>query len=141
MSASITVEVRAVGGRRPLFPDFSFDLEDAGNETTLRQLIARVVLSEVEAFRNRQESRRLMQVLTQVDIAQGLMKGKVVSGGSDFEQSVDKEAAIANAIQAFEDGVYYIFVDDHQKTELDASFRLGANSRLTFLRLVPLAGG
>ena len=142
---TLTVEGRALGGKRPLFPEFILDLpaspEPLAASITLRELITRVVGNEVQAFRERQEDRKLVRALSQADITQGLMKGKVDSGGRDLGQSVDEGEAVANAIQAFEDGVYYVFVDDDQKTDLDEPFRLLPESRLTFLRLVALAGG
>ena len=144
MPTTIVVEGRAVGGRRPLFPDFEIELRsnpDAAFQTTLRDLIARVVGDEVRAFRGRQESRKLVRALSQADISQGLMKGKVDAGGRDLEQTVDEDEAVAAAIQAFEDGIYYVFVNDEQITALDSPFVLRPAARLTFLRLVALAGG
>lgn len=144
MSATITVEGRAIGGRRPLFPDFDLDLSSGDMTaipTTLRELITHIVKDEVKAFSERQESRRLVRALSQADILQCLMKGKVDAGGRDLEQLVDEEEAVTTALQAFEDGVYYVFVDDVQKTDLDVPFTLVSGARLTFLRLVALAGG
>jgi hypothetical protein len=54
---------------------------------------------------------------------------------------VDEAAAVANALQAFEDGLYYVFVEDAHQTALDEPVRLRDGSRVTFLRLVALAGG
>ena len=41
----------------------------------------------------------------------------------------------------FIDGLYYVFLDDVQQENLDERVYLKPNSRLTFLRLVALAGG
>ena len=139
----ITVQGKAIGQRRPLFPEFTLEAPTtwaASGAPTLRDLIAQTVLSEVEAFRERQAERSLLGALTQAEISQGLMKGKVVSKGAE-PQNVDSKEAVQHAIQAFEDGVYYVFVDEDQQTDLEAPVSLLPESRVTYLRLVALAGG
>ena len=143
--ATITIEGKVFGQKRPLFTDFSLPVppqwENGGESVTLRTLIASVVREEVRLFAERQEERRLMQVLSRADIERGLMKGKVDMGGKDAVQAVDVEDAIGTALLAFEDGLYYVFLDDEQQTELDGQVFLLPDSRMTFLRLVALAGG
>lgn len=142
--ASILVEGKVIGNRRPLFTDREFPLlpsEDGAEHVTLRELIARIVRAEVSAHEDRQERQATIQALTQADIERGLMKGKVDSGGRDRVGPVDGQEAVRTAVQAFEDGVYYVFVDDEQVTDLDCPVALHADSRVTFLRLVALAGG
>jgi hypothetical protein len=129
--------------KKPLFEDFSIpfppDLGDGGG-ITLRELITRIVLSEVEAFQQRQEGRRLIRVLSPSLIEEGIEKGKVEMGGSALKQSVQPEAAVSNALQAFEDGLYLVVIDGVEKRELDAQVYVQAGSRITFIRLVFLAG-
>ena len=76
-----------------------------------------------------------------MDISRGLSQGKVTLGDRDFDQSVNPEAAIDVAIMGFIDGLYYVFLDDVQQEDLDATVTLKKESRLTFLRLVALVGG
>ena len=145
MQSSIIVEGKVFGQKRPLFADWHVPLppdpDDAGGQLTLRGLITRIVLEEVSAFTNRQEDRRMVRALTQADIERGLMKGKVQSGGSEIEQPVDANDAVSTALLAFEDGLYYVFIDEEQQLALDAPVYLKPESRMTFLRLVALAGG
>ena len=63
------------------------------------------------------------------------------SGGSDLQQDVDDETAVANALQAFVDGIYYVILDGTQCRDLDEQVVVADDSTVTFLRLVPLAGG
>ncbi len=144
-SPTITIEGKIPGRNRPLFDGFEMPLpreaERTDSRLTLRALLTRVVTGEVEAFRSRQEERRVLRALTEADIAQGVMKGKVVPGGQDLRQEVGLQAALTTALQAFDDGVYYVFVDDEQATALDQEVYLRPESRVTFIRLVALAGG
>jgi hypothetical protein len=139
MSPTITIEGKLPGQRRPLFPEWQMPLPQEG--VSLRQFLTQTVEQEVQNFRERQEERRFVHALTAQDIAAGLMRGKVDAGGHNAVQEVDTAEAVQVAIQAFEDGLYYIFVDDTQYTELDEPIRLQPDSRVTFIRLVALAGG
>ena len=149
MAQTIQVEGKVFGQKRPLFTDFSVPLPplgwdatgQGGARITLRDLIARVVTEEVKAFTERREARRLVSVLSRADIERGIMKGKIDMGGKEDAQPLDGHAAISAALLAFEDGLYYVFVDDAQQTDLDGEVCLKSDSRMTFLRLVALAGG
>lgn len=145
MQTTVTVEAKVLGRKAPLFDDWSIPLAtlapDPAVPLTLRDLIARVVLEEVAAFRQRQEERRLVHVLTRGEIEQALAAGKVDMGGHDLSQAVDPQAAVATALQAFEDRLYLLFVDGRQQPDLDAALHLAPGSRISFVRLVALSGG
>jgi hypothetical protein len=140
----LTIDARAVGQKRALVPEWSVPLPpelENGAGTTLRDLITAVVRTEVRAFKERQREARLVQVLTPEQIRQGETRGKIDSGGRDLKQPVDEDGAVRTALQAFEDGIYLVLVDDAEQRELDAPVRLRPDSRLLFLRLSLLAGG
>lgn len=143
--ASIIVEGKVIGQRRPLFSEWHVPLppevEAAGGRITLRDLLTQVVRAEVAAFRQRREERRLTQVLSREQIEAGAARGKVEMGGREAEPDVDPDEAVETALLAFQDGLFYVFVDDEQITDLDTEVRLRPQSRMLFLRLVALAGG
>ena len=142
MAATITVEGRIVGQRRPLVPPWELPLETGTEQLPLRDFITRVVRSEVAAFQDRQERRRFVQALTASEIEQAAAAGKVDMGGREAEtEPVDPDQAVTTALQAFTDGLYYVFVDDEQQEDLDRPVTLNPGSKVTFLRLVALAGG
>lgn len=142
MSVDLIVEARMLGQRKPLVPEWHVDLPtDLDESPTLRALIERIVLAEVEAFNQRQEQRRLTHVLTPHQIQEAVQRGKVDMGGHAETALAEGDAAVATALQAFEDGLYFVFVDDVQYAKLDDVIPLRAASRMLFLRLVALAGG
>jgi hypothetical protein len=145
MSVSIVVEGKVVGLKRPLFTDWRVDLppraENRGDHLKLRDLITSIVVKEVDAFRLQQEERKLARVMNRQQIEQGVSQGKVDPGERELQQQVNLDEAIAVALQAFEDGWYFVFVDDVQQTHLDNEVFLRANSKVMFLRLTALAGG
>jgi len=112
-----------------------------GDRLTLRILLTQIVLAEVAAFHTRQEQRRLTKVLSRAEIEQKVLLGRVDMGGEDLNQEVDPQAAVANALQAFEDRIYFVFIDDVQQHKLDSEVMVNPDSEMMFLRLVPLVGG
>jgi hypothetical protein len=145
MTATLTIEGKQLGRKQRLFPDrqvpYPPDWQHSGGRTTLRDLITRIVLDEVATFRQRQEERRLYRTLTAAQITQGASTGKIDPGGRDLDQVVDDDTAVAIALQAFEDGLYFVFIDGQQQKDLDAIVYVSPNSTVTFVRLVALAGG
>lgn len=145
MPGTIHISMRALGRRKQLLDDWSvpaepFDTDD-GEPLTLRMVITRVVRHTVEEFQRRQEANRFVSVLSAASIAEQSERGKVNSGGSELDQEVDVDEAVASALIAFEDGLYLVVIDGHEHRELDAQVFLKPDSRLTFIRLVMLAGG
>ncbi|HEX8231187.1 MAG TPA: hypothetical protein VF826_18050 [Chloroflexia bacterium] len=144
---TIMVKAKVVGQSKPPFPDWSVPLPPelwASEQMTLRDLITRIVLEEVEAFHHRREERRLTRVLSSAEMAQAAARGKISMSAQDstqVEQRAEPDVAVAAALQAFEDRLYYVFVDDAQGEWLDQPVRLRPGSSVTFLRLVPLVGG
>ena len=147
MQSMIHVQAKVVGKRRPLVPNWAVPIpEEMENKhrATLRELIALVVMEEVEAFEARQAERRFMRVLSKSQIENAAQRGKVDAAQAPAEVTdvvVDREQALSNALTAFEDGLYYVFLDEVQIETLDQPIFLTAGSQVTFLRLVPLAGG
>lgn len=48
---------------------------------------------------------------------------------------------MATALEAFEDGLYLVVVDEREQRSLDAQVFLQPDSTVAFVRLVMLAGG
>lgn len=145
MQSTLLIEGKTFGRRQALFPEWSLPLppEMSGQPLTVRDLISRIVLEQVQAFGERRAERRFVRALTERQIADGVQRGKVDMGGREEDEPDvdDPQAAVATALQAFEDGLYYVFVDDEHRQSLDEEVSLGAETRVTFLRLVALAGG
>ena len=141
MARTVIVEAKVLGQRRPVMPDWMLTLPSTAEPLTLRDIITAAVSAEAQAFQERQQERRLMRVLTSRQIAVGAAAGKVDPAQHDLKQDVDPEVAVRTAVQAFTDGLYFVFVDGKQQTALDAGVSLGQDSRVSFVRLVALAGG
>jgi len=138
---------KALGRKRPLFADWGVPLPPRGGDDgngdgsmTLRDLITHVVAFEVGAFKQRHEARRLDRVLLAQDIEVGEAAGRVSPEGRETSGKVDEAEAIGAALQAFEDGMYLVVIDGQEQRDLDAQVFCHEDSRITFVRLVFLAG-
>jgi hypothetical protein len=140
----LIISGKALGRKKPLFADWSIpfppDLGHGGS-LTLRDLIGRVVRAEVDAFKERQQERRLFRALSERQIQEGAGKGKIEMGGSALDQKVDPDEAVATALEAFEDGLYLVVLDEQEQRSLGAQVYLQPDSKVAFVRLVMLAGG
>lgn len=145
MSVTILVDGKAIGQKRPLFTDWHVELPPTegrnGGRLKLRDLITSIVVKEVDAFKNRQNEQKLARIMSIQEIAQGVERGKVDPGERDLDQFVDSDESVAIALRAFEDGIYFVFIDDVQQTELDREVFLKTNSKVVLLRLTALVGG
>ncbi|GEM_PF-697586 len=54
---------------------------------------------------------------------------------------IDAEVEVGRALAAFESRSYVVFVDGRQVENLEAKINMRLDTRVTFLRLMPLAGG
>ncbi|WP_295613640.1 hypothetical protein [Chamaesiphon sp. GL140_3_metabinner_50] len=136
---TLTISGKVLGKSQNLFSSWQMSLPE--QPLTLAELLAQIVRSEIGSFQARQTDARSTKVLGIIDIEAGVALGKISSGGSDLEQVVDVQGAIENALQAFKDGFYLVFIDDEQQEDLTADVVLTDRSELLFLRLTPLVGG
>ncbi len=143
MTTKLTISGKVMGKTRPTFANWELSLpeEIGGAEVTLRSLLTHIVQAEVEAFQLRQSQRRLLTILSPEQIQRDVEQGKIDAGGSELNQTVDIQTAVDIALQAFTDGLYFVFLDDEQIEDLEARVVLNADAQLLFLRLVPLVGG
>ncbi|MDX2065121.1 MAG: hypothetical protein SFX74_05205 [Fimbriimonadaceae bacterium] len=136
-----TLEFRSASGKRlPVAPIGFEPFDDHGQNDPfrVRDLIEKLVNESVRDF-HRRESDRPLALLTSEAIAEGLWTGKFGSPREDG-QRVQVDVAVANALQAFEDKLYLLFVDDVEKRSLDELVNLQPDTRLVLIRLTALSG-
>ena len=141
----LLVETRLLGKKRALLDSWSVDVPppepgDGGGGLTLRMLIERVVRAEVASFREREDARRLVRVLSEREMEAGAAAGRIDSGGRAASPAVDEDEAVGAALTGFEDGLYLVILDGVEQKELEQPVYLRDDSRLVFLRLAFLAG-
>ncbi|MBE6890150.1 MAG: hypothetical protein E7485_09075 [Ruminococcaceae bacterium] len=132
---TILVNVKQLGKKRNKISEMPFFLEN--EPCTLRELITESVRTCVTAYNARLNKEA--KPLSEDDISAMSELGKIAFGLSEGA-AADLGKATEDAILAFEDGLYRIFLGEQELTELDGSIELNENSSVTFIRLVMLAG-
>jgi hypothetical protein len=138
----ITVEFQSASRSRLDVAPFSFDpVGDEGNsdDFRVRHLITKLVHETVRDFHLR-ETDRGSRAMTPDELAKGLAVGRFGSPREE-SQTIDVEIAVGQALQAFEDGLYLLFVDEAEKRSLEDRLTLMPDTKVVIIRLTALAGG
>jgi hypothetical protein len=107
---------------------------------TARQIIEAAVAAEVAAYEARAGEASLVRVLTDQGLFDDLDRGAVRMGDVEPADPVDLAAAVETAWQAFDDGIFKVFIGDQEVVDA-VPIDLTDGTAVLFLRLVPLAGG
>jgi len=103
---------------------------------------ANITLREIIRLRVQQEVARFNAA--EYEIFQGLVQpeeSERVLNGVRTRPVLDCEKQFAKAIAAFKGNGFLVLLDDGQIMDLDETLHLTAQSKITFVRLVPLVGG
>lgn len=133
----IFVQVKSVGKRKPVFEAKPYEI---GTPGTLRELLLEICRMETEAFNQKSPDRQLLPFLTQEEIDDRAVNGKVGFGNIYNEKKADVSRAQENVILAFEDGLIRVFAGECELEKLDEPLDLKEGDVLTFIRLTFLAG-
>ncbi len=130
MPLTLSLLDETTAGERRSAGEFRFDIATL----TLREIIRLRVQQEVERF-NDSES----------EAFQGLIRPekteRILNDVRDRRLVLDWEKQYVKAISAFKGNGFLVFVDDRQLTDLEETIQLTAETKVTFLKLVPLIGG
>ena len=135
----VQVNVKRIGKRRNAIETRPYEI---GEVHDVSGLIAAFVTAEVTRFNARAEGgETVLRYLTSEEIADAAMVGKIGFGADYNGQVQDLTAAIENARQSFEDGIYRICINGNEVGDaLDTPVTLRENEEITFVRLTMLAG-
>lgn len=129
------IKIKQLSKRRAVLEKQLFEIEDLSEKATLRDFIAAVVTQQVEAYNVKKHEQNVLPFLTSEQIEDGAAVGKVGFGAIYSEEKADLTKAITNAILAFEDGLYKIFIDDDEIQHIDKEIFIDKESVVMFLRL------
>jgi hypothetical protein len=111
-------------------------LEFLAERITVRELIRSRVYQEVSEHNAARVLAPARHQLVEPTAAERLL-----NGAARPRPRLDWQQQFEHALQAFRRNGFLLLVDGQQCDDLDAEIELRADTRITFLRLVPLAGG
>ncbi len=132
------VNVKQVGKRKNYITLEEINL--SFKPLTIRELIQAVVTDNVCQFNKKIRDKSILAYLTEEEIDEKIILGKVTFGEHYNENEAKLSDAIENALLSYEDGIYRILIGDHEAGTLDSEIHLEEGNVLTFIRLTMLAG-
>ena len=131
----LQINVKQLGRKRDVLAPVQYELPQ--KPQTLRELLHLLAAHEVARY-----STPTVKIFSETDLqARSEINGRIVfAPQSDERHTVDVAEAQSIAIQAFEDGLYRVFINDDEAADLDSNLALNENDRITILRLTMLAG-
>ncbi|BFM11023.1 hypothetical protein R50072_11760 [Simiduia litorea] len=134
-------------GKKDSLDDLSpVEVTFATEQIPLKELIAQAVMAQVDSLEQQQQSddarrkRFQRQYLSAEDIEQQAKEGRIGLNENKVLQ-LDRDACIRHALAGFRNGRYFIAVNGSRPTTLEDQIILMPNSKVQFVRLVPLVGG
>lgn len=132
----LTLQLKRLGKKKIHLLEFEIEKQPQ----TLKELIEECVKSEVKHYNEKREEIKLMSFLSPKDIQEQSETGKIGFGDLENRELAQVDEAIANALLAFEDGLYVVFVDDEEIKSFEQSIDLKPDSVIAFIRLTFLTG-
>lgn len=115
--------------------DFCFTLKFSSDRITVRELIETRIREEVENYNATQPE--IFRLLVQPNLAERVLNGFKFKE----KKKIDWRAQYEKAVEAFERNGFIVLVDDLQVEGLDQFIEIEPETSVTFLKLMPLAGG
>ncbi len=134
----VYVKIKALGKRKDVLPPKPYELPEG--ISSLRELLTAFVEAEVDRYNGKDPESPLLSCLTAEEIEAQSETGKVSFGRLWSDQKADKAKAVKTAIQAFDDGLVRVLMDEAELFQLDAPLCIREGAVFTFVRLTFLAG-
>ena len=131
MAATLTIHDESATGETLL----ELTLNVSAERITVRDLIRQRVWHEVEEYNRRKPD--TFRGLVQPTDSERTLNGYRLKQ----PRAIDANTQYARAIDAFHRNQIVLLVDDRQVESLDEEITLRPNTRVSFLRLMPLVGG
>lgn len=130
--------VKQAGSRKNYITNEEIILDSA--PSSLRALIEDIVTKNVNDFNMKLKKEKLVEYLTNEDINNKLVAGKVSFGEIHNRTEENLKKAIEVALLAYEDGIYRVFIGDKEAGGLDDALEIKDGEVITFIKLTMLAG-
>lgn len=135
---NIKVNIKQLGKKRSKVAEVPFMLENA--PLTVRELIKESVHTCVSEYNERVKKGENAAPLSDDEISEMSEIGKIAFGINYGGKTANEAAALENALQSYEDGLYRIFIGENEVGSLSDSISLSENDSVTFIRITMLTG-
>jgi hypothetical protein len=135
---NIYISMKSIGKRKNVISKQGVQL--LSTPGSLRVLLSELITLNVQQLTEKDEEINLVNYLTETEINHQAFNGRVGFGTIYNKSKPDLTEAIQAAIQAFEDGLFLVFVNSEQVEALDIPLEMADGDEVVFIRLTMLAG-
>ncbi|MGB0868833.1 MAG: hypothetical protein ACPGSD_04475 [Flavobacteriales bacterium] len=136
MEKNFSITLKRLGKKKVYRQEYNFQNEIK----TLKDLIEVCVEQEVEKYNEKVDNTSILQFLSPTDISKQAESGKIGFGEQYNTNKADLEKSIENALLAFKDGLYVVFINDVEVTDMQEKIDLNGGEEIVFIRLTFLTG-
>lgn len=135
----LKINLKQIGERKQKIAPVDFEYDTVPK--TVQELIIQTVTGCVNSYNKRARTgENNVYPLGENQINNMAQIGKIAFGINYSGKEQPLKKATENALQAFEDGIYRIFLNENELENLHDNIYLNENDSLTFIRLTMLAG-
>lgn len=134
---NIKVRIKQIGSRRDRIGEVAFPIEN--KPLTVAMLITECVITFVGLYNGRINKSNI-KPFSEAELKAMSEVGKIAFGELWGEKEADPDEAVSNALKAYEDGLFRIFIDEAEAGALNDSIEISDDSIVTFIKLTMLAG-
>lgn len=134
----ILVNIKQLGKRKSKINQEKFYIEKKPG--TVEELIRECVITCVKEYNNCFDNGDNPRLLSQQYIDDMSEIGKIAFGINYGDKKADKDKAIEDALLAYEDGLFRIFIGQEEVGAKDSKVSIEEGAEVTFIRMVMLAG-
>ncbi len=134
---NIKIRIKQIGSRRDKIGVVPFMIENRPD--TVAALITECVKTLVALQKGRINKSEL-KPFSEAELEAMSEVGKIAFGELFNKKEADPDEAVGNALKAYEDGLFRIFIDEAEAGSLNDSIEIRDDSIVTFIKLTMLAG-
>ena len=132
----ITLQLKKLGKKKVKKVPLSL----AKTPQTLEELLVACVQDQVEAFNKKRLEVNVIGFLSPSEIQDQAESGKIGFGEINNKNLAHEQEAIDNVLLGFKDGLFVVFIDDEEVTDLQTPLQLTSESVIAFIRMTFLVG-
>lgn len=135
----LQLSAKALGKKKSFIDQVIIDLEIA-SESNVSELLTKLVLQQVNAFNKKKDDNTLFNFLSESTISQSAQSGSVKFNEQYNDNKADESKAVSTVLQAFEDGLIALFINDEPLEISSQKINLKESDNITVVRLTFLTG-
>ena len=134
----IYINMKTTGSRKPPLVKTPYEIPDS--VSSVKEFLRSLVKIEVEQYNQRNADDTLIKYLTETQIEEQTVIGKVGFSRACSKKKPNLKKAVENALQCYQDGLVRVFRNGQELEQLEETVHFKQGDEITLIRLTFLAG-